>query len=339
MEILTLSKNELLGELLQPFLKFFKQINKETFPEEKPWNDDQITGIVKMGSDMAFRICAIDAGQMIAYSSLDYTGCKPGYGKMFVNVLPQYRRQGIGSGIFSKSIAHAREMKLSKIVCQTHHQTGEEFMFKRGGRVIAKESTRTLLMADVNWNLLNKWIDNGKNSNPSLELVFTRQMEDSMIPGLAQLSLDISRDLMALHGNPLEITYEFEVEEWKRRQKAAESPNESRIFLFVQESCGDIVGYTNISIQNSDLTFARQGMTAVKKECRGAGIGKLLKATMLQFLNDSHPEIVKVSTGNNDLNAPMVAINEMLGFSKGVCWTSYEIDTGLIPFIELTTGL
>lgn len=325
-EIRHIEKNDLLERNLQAFLSFFKTMNLETYPEEKPWGDSQITDIIKQSSDKVFRVCALDGDKMVAYSSLDWSFCKPGFGRMFVNVLPDYRRQGLGSRIYSQVLSHANDLKLSKIICQTHHQTGEEFISNRGGRVVAKESTRTLMMANVDWNLVENWIVQARKRNPSLELVFKRQVDDSMISGLAMVSLEIERDLAYLNGNQLDISYEFEVEEWKRRQLEAASPNQFRIFLFVHDGCGEIVGYSNVSIQNSDLTFARQGMTALKKDCRGAGIGKLIKAAMLHFIRHNHPEIVKVSTGNNDLNAPIVAINEKLGFSKGVCWTSFEID-------------
>lgn len=321
-----IEKHELLGESLPAFLEFFKTMNLETFPEEKPWSDDQITDILKQSGDKMFRVCATDGDRMVAYSSLDWSICKPGSGRMFVNVLPDFRRQGLGSNIFSQVLSHARSVGLSKLICQTHHKTGEEFITNRGGRVVAKESSRTLLMANVDWNLVENWIGQGKTRNPSLNLVFSKHIDNSMIPGLAMVSLEIERDLAYLNGNQLDISYEFEAEEWKRRQTEAASPNQSRFFLFVHDGCGEIIGYSNISIQNSDTTFARQGMTALKKECRGAGIGKLLKASMLKFLRETHPEIVKVSTGNNDLNAPIVAINEKLGFSKGVCWTNFEID-------------
>ena len=321
-----IEKHDLLGESLQAFLAFFKTMNLETYPEEKPWSDSQITDIIKQSGDKMFRVCALDGDKMIAYSSLDWSLCKPGFGRSFINVLPDYRRQGLGSSIFKQILDHARSIGLSKLICRTHHQYGEEFMTSRGGKVVAKESTRTLLMTNVDWSLVNDWIATGKTRNPSLSLVFSRHVDDSMIPGLATVSLEIDRDLMSLNANQIDISYEFEVEEWKRRQAEATSPNQSRIFLFVHDGCGEIVGYSNVSIQNSDLTFARQGMTAVKKDCRGAGIGKLLKAAMLRFIKDNHPKIVKVSTGNNDLNAPIVAINEKLGFTKGVCWTNFELE-------------
>jgi RimJ/RimL family protein N-acetyltransferase len=325
-EIKQIDNHNLLGQYLPSFLAFFKTINLETFPEEKPWSDSQIIEITKQNADQSLCICAFDNEQMVGYSRLGWSLCKPGYGRMFLNILPDYRRQGLGSSIFKQILDHARSIGLSKLICQTHHRSGEEFIANRGGKLVAKESTRTLIMSNVDWEMIDDWIATGKTRNPSLGLVFSKHVEDSMIPGLAMVSLEIDSDLANLNGNQLEISYEFEVEEWKRRQTAATSPNQSRIFLFVHDGCGEVVGYSNISIQNSDPTFARQGMTAVKKDCRGAGIGKLIKASMLRFIRNNHPEITKVSTGNNDLNAPIVAINEKLGFTKGVCWTNFEID-------------
>lgn len=324
--IIQVEPHELLGQYLPSYLTFFKAMNLETFPEEKPWSDSQIIEITKQNAEQSFGVCAFDGEQMVGYSRLSWGLCKPGYGRIFVNILPDYRRQGLGSSIFKQILDHAQGIDLSKLICQTHHQSGEEFMTRRGGKIVAKESTRTLLMSNVDWDMIDDWIATGKTRNPSLSLVFSKHVQDSMIPGLAMVSLEIDSDLANLNGNQLEISYEFEVEEWKRRQIEAASSNQSRVFLFVHDGCGEVVGYSNISIQNSDTTFVRQGMTAVKKDCRGAGVGKLIKASMLRFIKDNKPEITKVSTGNNDLNAPIVAINEKLGFTKGVCWTNFEID-------------
>ena len=153
-----IEKHGLLGESLQAFLAFFKTMNLETYPEEKPWSDSQITDIIKQSGDKMFRVCALDGDKMVAYSSLDWSLCKPGFGRSFINVLPGYRRQGLGSSIFSQVLGHARSIGLSKLICQTHHQSDEEFMTSRGGKVVAKESTRTLLMTNVDWSLVDGWI-------------------------------------------------------------------------------------------------------------------------------------------------------------------------------------
>ena len=57
-----------------------------------------------------------------------------------------------------------------------------------------------------------------------------------------------------------------------------------------------------------------QELTGVKKEYRGRGLGKWLKAAMLLKVKEDFPEAKTVRTENATTNAPMLSINERLGF-------------------------
>ena len=41
-----------------------------------------------------------------------------------------------------------------------------------------------------------------------------------------------------------------------------------------------------------------------------------MKAEMLFFVRDELPEVKYINTGNADFNAPMVSINERMGFKR-----------------------
>ncbi len=55
-------------------------------------------------------------------------------------------------------------------------------------------------------------------------------------------------------------------------------------------------------------------MTGVRLPYRGRGLGKWLKATMLLKVREEFPQVRVVVTGNATSNAPMLSINERLGF-------------------------
>jgi GNAT superfamily N-acetyltransferase len=57
-----------------------------------------------------------------------------------------------------------------------------------------------------------------------------------------------------------------------------------------------------------------QGGTAVDPTHRNKGLGRWLKAAMLQRLLDERPEVANVDTWNAGSNEPMLAINVALGF-------------------------
>jgi RimJ/RimL family protein N-acetyltransferase len=66
---------------------------------------------------------------------------------------------------------------------------------------------------------------------------------------------------------------------------------------------------------------AMNGGTGVRREFRGRGLGLLMKQYSLAAASDAG--IVRVFTQNDETNAPMLAINERLGyrpFSAGHSW-------------------
>jgi GNAT superfamily N-acetyltransferase len=57
-----------------------------------------------------------------------------------------------------------------------------------------------------------------------------------------------------------------------------------------------------------------QALTAVAPAWRGLGLGKWLKAKMLLLVRTAHPQARLVITSNANVNAPMLSINQRLGF-------------------------
>jgi ribosomal protein S18 acetylase RimI-like enzyme len=72
-------------------------------------------------------------------------------------------------------------------------------------------------------------------------------------------------------------------------------------------------------------TVVEQRFTGVRPDSRGRGLGKWIKAAMLELLRQRHPEIESVVTENAGSNVPMLAINKKLGFKQYRAETEYQI--------------
>jgi GNAT superfamily N-acetyltransferase len=83
----------------------------------------------------------------------------------------------------------------------------------------------------------------------------------------------------------------------------------------VEESeTGRVAGFSELFITHSRPETLEQGLTAVFPEYRNRGLGRWLKAAMVEKVLDELPEAREIRTGNADVNEPMLNINREMGF-------------------------
>lgn len=86
------------------------------------------------------------------------------------------------------------------------------------------------------------------------------------------------------------------------------------ITMVSREKNGVISGLTDIVFPTSDPHKICQELTGVKPEYQKRGLGKWLKAEMAFYIKENYPNIKYITTGNANENAPMLSINERMGY-------------------------
>ncbi len=81
----------------------------------------------------------------------------------------------------------------------------------------------------------------------------------------------------------------------------------------------ELVAYTDIVLTEHEAERAYQWGTLVRPDHRGHRLGLAVKVANVRLLQETRPQITTVVTFNADVNAPMVAVNEQLGF-RPVQW-------------------
>ena len=76
----------------------------------------------------------------------------------------------------------------------------------------------------------------------------------------------------------------------------------------------ELVAYTDIVVTVHESERGYQWGTLVRTDHRGHRLGLAVKVANLRLLQETHPQLTTVVTFNADVNAPMVAVNERLGF-------------------------
>ena len=94
-------------------------------------------------------------------------------------------------------------------------------------------------------------------------------------------------------------------------------------------------GMTEVTWHPSRPQILQQGMTGVLREYQGRGLGRWLKAAMLEMILRDRPEARVVRTGNADSNAPMLKINSELGFRPHESRYVWQVETArVLAYLE-----
>jgi hypothetical protein len=168
-------------------------------------------------------------------------------------------------------------------------------------------------MSDVDWDLAQSWIEAGRARAAGYWLdfwdgAFPRELaEDAaafhhMVQAKPRDDLDIA-DVILDAGHVAEL------------DRALAEAGRQRWTIFVRDVNGHCVGGTEVTFQPWDATAAVQQNTAIGEMHRGLGLAKWAKASMLDRIRRERPEVECVRTSNAFSNAPMLAINNALGFT------------------------
>ncbi len=99
---------------------------------------------------------------------------------------------------------------------------------------------------------------------------------------------------------------------------------------------GAFAGYTEIYLYPDNPQVGFQGATSVRPEFRNQGLGRWLKAEMALKVLAERPQIRYLRTTNADVNAPMLKINDEMGFKvhHARIWVQAPVAT-LVGYVRI----
>ena len=112
----------------------------------------------------------------------------------------------------------------------------------------------------------------------------------------------------------------------QREQQQAQSPGDRWTIFARERATQRLVGYTQVFFYEDWPGHVDQGDTGVHPGHRGHGLGRWLKAAMIDRIFREKPESFRIRTHNAFSNAPMLAINNELGFVVTAKQTVWEAD-------------
>ena len=239
-------------------------------------------------------------------------------------VLAPYRRQGVATQLLPRIVQYGQTVGASWVEWDTQFEGGFAFSEKLGAQEAGRFQTNRLVVEQLDWDLMQRWVDEGCSRNPGVELIrFTNLPTPDLIEPYCDLITTINRlhPRDEVEGISFTLTpAEFEKEV---RQQIAEK---MECVVYCTRGTDLILsGMTNMFYSQEHPTHARVSETGVRREYQGRGLGKWLKAAILLDLRERYPSVKYVDTNNFNSNAPMLSINTRMGFQLYEQFVFYKI--------------
>lgn len=231
-----------------------------------------------------------------------------------VHVRPEARRRGFAKRLAAPAFDVLEEGDRKSLITDVPDGSAIEPKLETLGLKKGYQDKRSrLVVADVDWDLMDSWIEKAVERASGYELLFL----ETPIP---EEHLENWCAVMDVMNTAPKEDLEFEDSTYTpEKWRDIEATNERRGDLLmahvaVDKATGQFVGLSEIIVQRHQPDQAWQGDTGVHPDHRNQGLGRWLKAATIKRVIAEHPQIDRIDTGNAGSNEPMLNINVAMGY-------------------------
>lgn len=248
-----------------------------------------------------------------------------------ITVQPDYRKQGIGKQLLAlvSEAAHADQRRLLLTSTFDRIPAGEAFMRRLGAQKGLEGHVNQLRMEELDPSMIHRWLERGTALGSEFELGLWEgpYPEDQLLAVTQLIELTNQQPFGDIEINDVHLTPE-QVRQTEQQLFARGSQRWT--FYVIDKSNGKFAGYTETVWNPNRPEILMQDMTGVFPEYRNKGLGRWLKAAMLNKVMGELPQVKYIRTGNADSNAAMLKINHELGFKPYMASIFWQIETDRI---------
>ena len=291
-----------------------RERNRPDEMESRDW-------IVTIGEDV------VGLGQLIRWKSEGNAHWR----EIALRVHPEHRRQGIARALAREFVAANDDPQAVFAFGTNDRAPGGEIARAIGATEALPNRKSELDLATVDRALVRRWA----SIDPA---GYRLEWIDGDVPEALIANVLVAYDTMntAPRGNSSmgdwRATAE-QIRDWERVRRA--NGGQHLLLLAIEDATGATAAFTEVGRHPMTPWIVGQQGTATVPAHRGHGIGKWIKAAMIERVWRDWPDARVIHTGNAYSNAPMLSINDRLGFKVILSQTLWETDlAGLRRFAE-----
>lgn len=282
------------------------------------------------GDERSLLILARSAqGRLVGVGQLHYD-LKQNTDQAHLNalVLPEVRQQGIGRLLATRLAEEALRLGRTTYTAATSSRVpaGEAFAATLAARAALPMRISELLIARLDAAQLQQWVTRRADD------VYRLHRFDYVPPHELERVARVFEVMNTAPKGELEFDDWVVTPDFVESQQKAYAAIGGKTLLYVTEHVpsSQFVAFTQVGWIPQRAALVQQWGTGVHPDHRGQGLGKWLKAALLQDLPEHNPQAVRVRTGNADVNAAMLGINVALGFAPAFSRTEWQGQTQAI---------
>ncbi|MGD9397906.1 MAG: GNAT family N-acetyltransferase [Candidatus Thorarchaeota archaeon] len=229
-----------------------------------------------------------------------------------ITILTPHRGKGIAKQILETVLDFVKRHEKDLIIGGTSEDDGKRFIRKLKADEALSAVENRLDLTQLDWNMVEEWSREGADRSPDTKLEFFQDCPDDILEEYCKFYTEVGNQAPreGLQVGDFIMTPKLR----KQQEKHRKDVGATWLTAITREPNGDISGMTEVIYFPSKDPHITQDLTGVSQKYRGSGKGKWLKAIMLQEVRKRFPTVTTVVTGNATTNAPMLSINERLGF-------------------------
>jgi GNAT superfamily N-acetyltransferase len=238
---------------------------------------------------------------------------------VYVAVPPARRRRGVGAAMLTDLVDLAARAGRTTILTECHvpadlvESHGSRRFAERNGFTHANTEIRRELRLPVPDQTLSAWTAEASPHHAGYTVAtYVDDVPQELVSSLCHV-----RNQLGLDAPTGDIEHEEEAmtpEAFLQRQAMQRDMGVTTYWTLATDVNGETVAFTALGVPVDPPDCVYQWGTVVLRGHRGRRLGLAVKAANLAALQADHPERSLVSTQNAETNAPMVAINDNLGF-------------------------